>query len=66
MGEITRRRYRSEWFIGDHGPRHVHVDDAKERFLGRLDIERMQGIEGWKPSRKLIKVIAELKHERRL
>jgi hypothetical protein len=38
MGEITRRGYRIEWFIGDHGPRHVHVYDAKERFLGRLDI----------------------------
>jgi hypothetical protein len=34
-----------EWFIGDHGPRHVHVYDAKEHFLGRLDIERMRGID---------------------
>jgi hypothetical protein len=24
-----------------------HVYDAKERFPGRLDIERMRGIEGW-------------------
>ena len=52
MGEITRRGYRIEWFIGDHGPRHVYVYDAKERFLGRLDIERMRGIEGWMPSKK--------------
>ena len=66
MGEITRRGYRIEWFIGDHGPRHVHVYDAKERFLGRLDIERMRGIEGWMPSRKLVKVIEELKNEGRL
>jgi hypothetical protein len=65
-GEITRRGYRIEWFIGDHGPRHVHVYDAKERFLGRLDIERMRGIEGWMPSKKLIKVIEELKREGRL
>jgi hypothetical protein len=50
MGEITRRGYRIEWFIGDHGPRYVHVYDAKDRFLGRLDIERMRGIENWKPS----------------
>jgi hypothetical protein len=65
-GEITRRGYRIQWFVGDHGPRHVHVYDAKERFLGRLDIERMRGIEGWIPSRKLIKVIEELKREGRL
>ncbi|PYJ11674.1 MAG: hypothetical protein DME93_09385 [Verrucomicrobia bacterium] len=37
--------YRIEWFIGDHAPRHVHVYDTKERFLGRLNIETMQGIE---------------------
>jgi hypothetical protein len=66
VGEITRRGYRIEWFIGDHGPRHVHVYDSKERFLGRLDIERMRGIEGWMPARKLIKVIEELKREGRL
>jgi len=44
----------------------VHVYDAKERFLVRLDIERTRGIEGWMPSRKLIKVIEELKREDRL
>ena len=51
MGEITRRGYRIEWFIGDHGPTHVHVYDAKERFLGRLDLQQMRGIEGWLPSK---------------
>jgi hypothetical protein len=66
MGEITRRGYRTEWFIGDHGPRHVRVYDAKDRFLERLDIERMRDIENWKPSRKLIKVVEELKNEGRL
>jgi len=58
MGEIIRRGYRIEWFIGDHGPRHVHVYNAKERFLGRL--------KGWMPSKKLIRVIEELKREGRL
>ena len=66
MGEITRRGYRIELFIGDHGPLHVHVYDAKDRFLGRLDLERMLGIEGWLPSKKLIRVIEELKSEGRL
>jgi hypothetical protein len=44
----------------------MRVYDAKERFFVRLDIERMRGIEGWMPSRKLIKVIEELKREDRL
>ena len=35
-------------------------------FIGRLDVERMRGIEGWMPSKKLIKVIEELKREGRL
>jgi FAD/FMN-containing dehydrogenase len=48
------------------GPRHVHVYDSKERLLGRLDLQSMRGIEGWMPSRKLIKVIEELKKEGRL
>jgi hypothetical protein len=68
---LARGRDQSTWlshrmFIGDHGPRHVHVYDSKERFLGRLDIERMRGMEGWMPTRKLIKVIEELKREGRL
>ena len=66
MGEITRRGYRIEWFIGDHSPPHVHVYDSKGRFIGRLDIQAMRGIEGWKPGRKLIKVIEELRSEGRL
>ena len=45
--------YRIEWFIGDHGPKHVHVYDAKERFLGRLNIERMRGMEGWDAEQKI-------------
>ncbi len=45
MGEIVRRGYHIEWFIGDHGPRHVHVYDAKERFLGRLDDARHRGLD---------------------
>ena len=55
-GEIPRRGYRIEWFSGDHGPRHVRVYDAKERFLGRLDIDQRRGMEGWLPSKKSIKL----------
>jgi hypothetical protein len=39
---------------------------AKGRFIGRLDLQAMRGIEGWKPGRKLVKVIEELRSEGRL
>ena len=66
MGKIWRSGYILEWFIGDHQPRHVHVYDPKRRLIGRLDVERMVGVEGWSPDRKLMKLIAELKDEGRL
>jgi hypothetical protein len=31
-----------------------------------LDVDRMVGVEGWSPDRKLMKLIAELKDEGRL
>lgn len=63
MGKILRSGYIIEWFIGDHRPRHVHVYTSKRKLIGRLDIDRMIGIEGWTPDRKLIKLIIDLKHE---
>ena len=63
MGKILRSGYIIEWFIGDHRPRHVHVYTSKRKLIGRLDIDRMIGIEGWTPDRKLIKLILDLKHE---
>ena len=66
MGKIRRGGYILEWFIGDHVPRHIHVYDNKRQFIGRLDLDRMVGLEGWMPDRKLIKLIHDLKRERRL
>jgi hypothetical protein len=66
MGKIRRGGYVLEWFIGDHVPRHVHVYDSKRKFIGRLDVDRMVGLEGWMPDRKLIALIRDLKQERRL
>jgi hypothetical protein len=66
MGKIRRGGYILEWFIGDHVPRHIHVYDSKGRLIGRLDLDRMIGIEGWMPDRKLVKLIEELQREGRL
>jgi hypothetical protein len=66
MGKIRRGGYILEWFIGDHAPRHIHVYDSKRKFIGRLDLDRMVGIEGWVPDRKLIKLVQELMQEERL
>jgi len=66
MGKIRRSGYVLEWFIGDHEPKHIHVYDSKRRLIGRLDINLMIGVEGWKPDRKLINLIADLKNEGRL
>jgi hypothetical protein len=66
MGKVCRGGYIIEWFIGDHQPRHVHVYTSKRQRVGRLDVDRMVGVEGWTPDRKLVTVIAELKAEGRL
>ena len=55
-----------EWFIGDHDPLHVHVYDFKGRFLGRLDLEALVGLEDWSPSDKLVLLIKDLKAEGKL
>ena len=66
MGRIRRHGYVLEWFIGDHDPRHVHVYDAKGRFVGRFDLDTQTGLEGWIPDRKLLKLITELQKQGRL
>lgn len=66
MGRIRRSGYVVEWFIGDHVPRHVHVYDSKGRFLGRLDLEALVGLEDWSPSDKLVLLIKDLKAEGKL
>jgi hypothetical protein len=66
MGKIRRGGYILEWFISDHVPRHIHVYDQKHRFLGRLDVDRLVGVEGWTPDRKLVKLIQALRSEGRL
>lgn len=66
MGRIRRGGYVFEWFIGDHEPRHVHVYDSKGRFLGRFDMEAMGGVGDWRPTKKLVGLVVELRQEGRL
>ena len=66
MGRVRRSGYIIEWFICDHEPRHVHVYDAKGRFLGRLSVETLAGLEDWSPSDTLVALINELKAEGKL
>jgi hypothetical protein len=66
MGRVRRGGYIIEWFIGDHAPRHVHVYDSKGRFLGRLNLETLVGLEDWSPSDKLVELISELKAQGKL
>lgn len=66
MGKVRRGGYIIVWWKGDHEPHHVHVKTSGGRKLGRLDITTMRGMEGWKPDRKLVQVIEELRAEGRL
>ncbi|MCX7013828.1 MAG: hypothetical protein NTW86_14965 [Candidatus Sumerlaeota bacterium] len=63
MPRVRRYGYIVEWYVGDHVPRHVHVYDQKGRFLGRLDMDSLTGLEGWTPDRKLVKLVEELQNE---
>jgi hypothetical protein len=66
MGRVRRNGFIMEWFIGDHPPRHVHVFNAKGEFLGRLGVEHLTPVEKWKPSRKLLQTVQQLKDEKKI
>jgi hypothetical protein len=66
MGRIRRAGYIITWFIGDHTPRHVHVETDKGKLIGRFDLQTRRGMEGWQPDKKLLKLIADLENEGRL
>ena len=66
MGRVRRGGYIIKWFIGDHPPHHVHVETAAGQLLGRLNLETMVGMEGWQPTKKLLKIIQELRDEQRI
>jgi hypothetical protein len=66
MGRVRRGGYIITWFIGDHEPRHVHVETTGGKLLGRLNLQTRQGMEDWQPSKKLLQIIEELEKAGRL
>ena len=52
--------------LANHEPRHVHVETTGGKLIGRLDLRTRQGMEGWQPDRKLLRVIEDLEREGRL
>ena len=66
MGRIRRGGFFIVWWIGDHSPRNVHVYDSAERFLGRGEIPSGEPMDDWKPTKKVLQILAELTEEGRL
>jgi hypothetical protein len=66
MGRVRRGGYIFEWWIGDHPPRHIHISDSDGNLLGRFRLDSMEGMEDWKPPRKVVEIIEQLIDENRL
>ncbi len=66
MGKVRRGGYIIFWWIGDHNPPHVHVRTAKGKKLGRVNLNTLQGLENWTPSKDLINILNDLRREGRL
>jgi hypothetical protein len=61
MGKIRRGGYVFVTWIGDHGPRHVHVyRDA--RLVLKWDLENGKSMSG-RPTRKILEIIEQLQKE---
>ncbi len=66
MGRIKRGGYIFKWWIGDHGPRHVHVYDSDNKFLGRVVVDTKAPLDEWQPPLKVTQIIEQLENEGRL
>ena len=66
MGKIRRGGFLFLWWLGDHAPRHIHVFDGKGEKLGRVAIHTGEPLDNWRPTRKVLQIINELKNEGRL
>ena len=66
MGKVRRGGYIFEWWIGDHTPRHIHVSDSNGELLGRVALDGEKSLDDWKPPRKVLDLIRQLRDEGRL
>ena len=60
MGRVRRGGYIIKWFIGDHAPRHVHVDREGGELVGRFG-EELAKFEQW-----VIRKVVQKDHTRTL
>ncbi|MDB6022159.1 MAG: hypothetical protein JWQ04_2016 [Pedosphaera sp.] len=66
MGKIRRGGYIFLWWIGDHGPRYVHVFDKNCKLISRVNLEMLQPMDIPKIDNKVIQLIRDLQAEGRL
>jgi hypothetical protein len=59
VGRKRRGGFYFAWFKGDHEPRHVHVFDARNRFMGRVRLDTHEYLEGGRPPAAVIAIIRE-------
>jgi hypothetical protein len=64
MGRIRRGGYLIDWWIGDHGPKHVHVyrDGV---LVAKVEMPELLVLSG-KMNRKLRKILEQLVREKLL
>ena len=61
MGKIRRGGYVFTTWVGDHGPRHVHVYRDGKLVL-KWDLEHGKAMAG-RPTRKILEILDELQKE---
>jgi hypothetical protein len=61
MGKIRRGNYVFLYWLGDHGPRHVHVYEDK-KLIVKWDLDNNVAMKG-KANSKILRLIAELRQE---
>ncbi len=61
MGKIKRGNYVFYTWIGDHGPRHVHVYKDGKKVL-KWDLDNEMAMKG-KPTAELLEIIKQLQSE---
>jgi hypothetical protein len=63
VGRKRRGGFFFVWFKGDHEPRHVHVFDAKDRFLGRVRLDTYEYLEGGHPPTAVVAIIHDFQQK---